>query len=662
MIDLSKLPASISSKFPQIPTPQQLVDKGVVPSVPTPQIATPPPTKYTGGLPKEFTEPIKQSIQQKSFSPLTSAFQQSTRQQAQKPIEQVANEALNTVLTFGSVGGGEILPENPGILRRNWSVPKPEVFEGFKDMTTKVLDKLTGRSQVSKQFISDLTNSGELKQVERDLIRNILKDVPDKVNVQEFANKVKMELLPLKVKSSDTYKPTGTSSHVPEAMTSEGDFTPKYENRALSDELRGPVANYSEHLYQSPIKTSAGDVHFNYQAPNYFAHTRVEDLADAVKGADRAGLKIIKTENSARPYKVSGGGVDQNFATLVEAKKGLQDLKGTITTDTSTRRVIELQSDLFQKGNLERENRHSVLSPGEKVGDIGTNEKFLARQKETAKLEPYRNTWHERVIKEEIKKAAQDGKTKLQFPTGETAMKIEGLGDNTVWSANNANDISIGELKVGREIYRGNRDIGTDENDAWIITDVLGDGKFRAIPKERLNTISGRILEEQGKLKDTFWQPDKFIEQVEAKTGLPRNKIGGGEMRNAGFSEADTNKFYDKIFKSQDITAAQTRAYVDSHPIQDILKHKAVGEFTETFDISGKVDTNNPIYKFYEDKKAGAQEPVGSYLKRKYGAQRITDPQGVTWWEIPIKKAQAKLPIEAFAALPFIAGMKRKEQ
>jgi hypothetical protein len=33
------------------------------------------------------------------------------------------------------------------------------------------------------------------------------------------------------------------------------------------------------------------------------------------------------------------------------------------------------------------------------------------------------------MVREEIKKAAQDGKTKLQFPTGETAMKIEGLGD-----------------------------------------------------------------------------------------------------------------------------------------------------------------------------------------------------------------------------------------
>lgn len=31
------------------------------------------------------------------------------------------------------------------------------------------------------------------------------------------------------------------------------------------------------------------------------------------------------------------------------------------------------------------------------------------------------------MAREEIAKAVKDGKTKVQFPTGETAMKIEGL-------------------------------------------------------------------------------------------------------------------------------------------------------------------------------------------------------------------------------------------
>lgn len=37
------------------------------------------------------------------------------------------------------------------------------------------------------------------------------------------------------------------------------------------------------------------------------------------------------------------------------------------------------------------------------------------------------------MIREEVSSAAVDGIKKLQFPTGETAMKIEGLGSINEW-------------------------------------------------------------------------------------------------------------------------------------------------------------------------------------------------------------------------------------
>lgn len=61
---------------------------------------------------------------------------------------------------------------------------------------------------------------------------------------------------------------------------------------------------------------------------------------------------------------------------------------------------------------------------------------------------------------------------------------------------------------------------------------------------------------------------------------------------------------------------------------------------TEEFDISGKIDTNNPIYRFYE-------KDVQKYLN-KYGGKRIVDDKGVSWIEIPITKEQGKSPVEAF--------------
>ena len=67
--------------------------------------------------------------------------------------------------------------------------------------------------------------------------------------------------------------------------------------------------------------------------------------------------------------------------------------------------------------------------------------------------------------------------------------------------------------------------------------------------------------------------------------------------------------------------------------------------YAEQFDISGKVDTENPIYKFYE-------KEVARYLKNKYGAKEIIDPQGVKWMEVDVKPEQKRLPIEAFGLAP----------
>lgn len=94
--------------------------------------------------------------------------------------------------------------------------------------------------------------------------------------------------------------------------------------------------------------------------------------------------------------------------------------------------------------------------------------------------------------------------------------------------------------------------------------------------------------------------------------------------------------------------------------ICDIHKNtlgKAIKDFTdfsaETFDISGKVDTNNPIYKFYE-------KDLGRYLTSKYGAKTVVDKQGVKWYEVDVKKDWAKLPVEAFGVLPLIPQRKEK--
>lgn len=409
-------------------------------------------------------------------------------------------------------------------------------FNGFQDLSTKLLEKLKGRTTVSRQYIEDLSNSPDLKQAERDLIRNTLKDEGDQISVPDFANRVKSELLPLKAKKHKNLNEEFGG----------------YEGTTLPEELRGPVYEYNERVYESPIKTSAGSVHPGLpKTDSYFAHSRYEDLAN-------------RLDEFGQPDKAG-----------------------------KTRRVIELQSDLFQKGRLESEMGGLVKTraEAEELAGFRGSKDIPRSQEEFAKLEPYRNTWHERVIREEVKQAAKDGKTKLQFPTGETAMKIEGLGERNTWRTTGSDNLPpnygidspltmIGDEKpiVGLEITDGNSD--------WIITDVLGDGKFKAVPKDGVTDDLAYFNDAYGTTKGVKRLPDG------------------------------------NYYQPND---------------------------AETFDISGKVDTENPIYRFYN-------KEVRKYLVNKYGAKEIVDPQGVSWIEVKITPEMRRLPVEAFGvgAVPLL--------
>lgn len=410
--------------------------------------------------------------------------------------------------------------------------PVSRAFTDSGDLTLKTITKLEGRTTVSKQFILDSTNSGGITQPERDLIRALLETEGQVVNVQEFTDKVKAELLPLNIKrTSDEWRPGGMGN--------------MYENIVLPEDVRGNVKNYDVHIFESPIKTSAGNIHFGNilgaNTENYFGHTRIEDIQD-----------------------------------------------------DKTRRVIEVQSDLYQKGNLEREIGDNRIRKSSE--DIGYNierdgrefvDKQFADAKEKAisesnKLQQYNNpTAHFRMVREEIKEAAQDDIKNLQFPTGETAMKVEGLGENAhewIIKSGGNSPLKPDNMKVGDWV----RD-RTGGNSDWIITDVLGDGKFKAVPK--------RIIDDER---------------------TARGLAGGldGKM-----------------------------------DLKTLAEDMAENGYAEEFDISGKVDTNNPIYKFYE-------KDLGRYLKNNYNAVPVTDENGVTWYEVPIQKAYGELPVPAFNKKP----------
>lgn len=309
---------------------------------------------------------------------------------------------------------------------------------------------------------------------------------------------------------------------------------------------RGPIEKYSEKIYESPIETSAGYEHYNRSKKDslkYFAHSRYEDVPK------------------------------------------------------DTRRIVEIQSDLFQKDRLEK----SVEPPKIRSSSLKSIEKAENKfEKDIKKLSPYRNLWSDRLVREEVKQAALDGKTKLQFPTGETAMKIEKLGSTDNWAIGYSQDLdappltkeALGSLSTGDEIF------------------VRGiDDTYRVIS----------VDPERGTFKSII---DSDVE----------NMLFDHDFDDI-ISPDDADYFADHLDE-----------FFDS-AVSDPKVMKRLEELSEQYDVSGAVDKSNPIYRFYE-------KEVGRYLRNKYNARLVTDDQGVTWWELDVPKDTGRKPIEAYAAAP----------
>jgi hypothetical protein len=387
-----------------------------------------------------------------------------------------------------------------------------------------------------------------------------------KLNLTKLASDVEEQLVPL----------TATSVK-----------SPRWSN--IGEDFIGD-GKYGEIVYQSPVKTSAGEVHFHQQKtgyrrsidnrfiyvnkdsfPNYFSHIRYEDMADG-----------------------------------------------------KTRKILETQSDLFQKGRLEMEKDILEKAPKKslKPGDEWFDKQIEIRKEKLegiTKLQPYSSNdplAHLRTFREEVKRAAKDGKDTLLIPSGETAMKIEGLGEagryqfRGVPTPENPMTPIIGErnLKIGREIERF---YGMErEGERWIITDILGEGKFKAMPKEHF---------------------DSFAESK----GV------------------------------QNLSGEDLMSYAEQHATKNFWGSK------ETFDISGKVDAQHFVYKLNEEAIPREARKMGLEVEGKIDLAGTLDSKNPfkasrygTWWKIKIPPERAGMPVEAYGAglIPFLSTLQPKQE
>lgn len=431
-------------------------------------------------------------------------------------------------------------------------ITQPPMFQRVQDLTLKTFERLKGKTTVSKQFISDLTKGAEMRSGEREAIQEVLKEYKEgsTITVADFISKVQATLLPLTVELEDD----GHSGVV------------------LDGEIRGAVSKYIQRVYGSPVFNGAGFKHGFFSVANYFAHTRIEDM------------KYVEYLDNER--------------------------------NNGLRRVIEIQSDLFQKGGLKNEvtggnsnddymseellleefydfiakekgitideavelyiNEDISLDPDTEFG-----KKFQEKREQEAinRIKPlngYKKYWWERIIQEEVVDASRTGKTRLQFPTGETALAIEGLeGIDNGWTINagtpDAKVLTQNDLIAGLIIDNA-------DGSTWVVTNNTGNGNF----------VAKELTPEQvKKTKDKNYNPNTY---------------------------STVKEFIEYMLQDTRFTAMH-------------------------FNLNNTA--SKAIHKFYET-------DVKNYLVSRYGAKEIIDAEGVTWIEVALTPEMANTPIEAF--------------
>ena len=453
---------------------------------------------------------------------------------------------------------------------------KIPIFLGYDDLTLQVFEDLNGKSIVSREYIENLIAQPKLKQAEKELLKKILDEFNSKkIPVHQFADKVKNELLVLNEKIESRY----------------GDI-------ALPWFLGGQIAEYFERVYEAPLKTKAGDLHFD-GSENYFAHTRIEDMKDG--------------EN---------------------------------------RRIIEIQSDLFQKGQLQNE----IPSPVDEKPEIIREGYKRLREWKIKKLEPlekFKNCWHLRIIQEEIKKAAADGKKNLLFPGAETIAIIQGYIERT----------EDGYVGIPLDATPGDKFILANDN--WAVLDAHGSSikavkyeditfwqDFKSLWIWEVNAICKKISKDpmkyKAELREIYGQKsENLVKKIQKKQVdvLAIGKQIANAIYTGNLKRKPTFEEFAKFHEIDSGTGKKHFAILDRQGEETI----AILAKNSTIKTMEKVKLNDQlseeqrrVVKFYS-------ETISQYLTKTYtDVKKIRDEKNFEWFKVPITRKNTRRPISAF--------------
>lgn len=415
-------------------------------------------------------------------------------------------------------------------------IPLYQVKKPSDAVTFTTIERIKGRKSVSRQFIADQLNRPDIKLVERQVLLDVLNTFEgDTVSVDDFIRKAELHMMPL---TPDVKTPYFKSVHLPDTSL---------------------ATNYEELVYQSPVKidTTLLPSHGPLtQDDHYFAHVRrdvVDEEGTKVRRVIEIQSDLLQRDRLENMVK--------NYGYFLESQ-----MSAAFNVDISyleyRRKVLKAKEEIhLQAGgkgdtdpDLETVQAELAKVEAEITGYAEKARPYLAAYEKSLKpLKSYRNLWHERVIREEVAGAARDGFARLRFPTGSTAMQIEGLSEpvyrSGLYQAVTAADIFAGELY----------EIGNTE---YVAVEVGMDGQLLAVP-----TMSISYLADANDMSESEVVEDIVLRgtQSVARNDIESFSLEGVDPENPiyRFYENEVGKYLKKRYQATKVTDAKGNSWWD---------------------------------------------------------------------------------------------------
>lgn len=513
---------------------------------------------------------------------------------------------------------------------------KYQTFEDARQaLTTKILSRLPNKSELKPETIQQELNRPDVREAEKNIIKDVLKgfDTSKPIPAKEFLDSVRQELLPLNIVETDKYA--------------------DYDQRDLKEDY-GVAMTY---LLEAPFATGVSKHGWDQSTKGYFSHFRATMDADAANDT----LKFVVKEVQSDLFQD-----EHNYKNAI-----YQEL-----TDTGRK---PLESDL-----------------GKSTSDIGSEEESKSS------LSAFKNTWYERTIKEAIRHAAKTAidnnlsKVIFRLPTGETALRIEGLaGEENPYSIRtNAPEgqhqfrpMTQDDLAPGVEFDYGGQD--------HKIVAVHGDGSFEFTPatnvennftydqyvqdaaedsrniindelqsfeKEHKVDLENLTDKQRAKVQDFFdsnknymdWRAEKVLRDMVFEKKSKDDAIEGAVA--AHLNDLDVQGELESIYSKGTIfvdsrnqnnpeyTVVGKAGLVESGSVPEgdafITGNELMGNPKEVLS-----DTAYGVYQLYK-------KSIDKFLSRyRPGTQLVSDTNGHDWYEVPVNVAKdSTSPVEAFEA------------